>query len=319
MINTVKNIRDNLNSPKRKVKYDPIVFSSQGYDSSACAVIGKKIKCTKAVTYESKKNNRSDNGKKIVKKLNYNDIIVKNELDYLNKNIAEEFVASGELGTSIFFAASEDDLKQKYLLSGIHGDKMWDKNCKYLNKDIIRSFYPDTAKKEFRLRTGFINITIPFLGVENIEQVNEISNSEEMKNWSLDNDYDRPIPRRIVEEAGVPRGYFGMEKSGGAGSNLRFGYLSYLEKIMPSSNFEEFNDFYETHKNKREFSFYYFKRSFFYSIYLLNILFKQKLQVNIIERLFDIDKWPRKYKCSPWAPSMLFHWGTKKLMDKYDY
>jgi hypothetical protein len=125
--------------------------------------------------------------------------------------------------------------------------------------------------------------------------------------------------KKTLQKPGILTCKKQMEKSGGAGSSLRFGYLSYLEKIMPSSNFEEFNDFYETHKNKREFSFYYFKRSFFYSIYLLNILFKQKLQVNIIERLFDIDKWPRKYKCSPWAPSMLFHWGTKKLMDKYDY
>lgn len=39
-----------------------------------------------------------------------------------------------------------------------------------------------------------------------------ISKSEEMAPWSLFTDYDRPIARRIVEEAGVPRAWFGQAK-----------------------------------------------------------------------------------------------------------
>ncbi len=33
-----------------------------------------------------------------------------------------------------------------------------------------------------------------------------------MKHWSIGTDYDRPIPRRIAEDAGVPRQSFGQEK-----------------------------------------------------------------------------------------------------------
>jgi len=35
---------------------------------------------------------------------------------------------------------------------------------------------------------------------------------EEMMPYTLNNDYDRPIPRRIAEESGVPRELFGQEK-----------------------------------------------------------------------------------------------------------
>jgi hypothetical protein len=35
-----------------------------------------------------------------------------------------------------------------------------------------------------------------------------------MRPWRLENSYDRPIPRRIAEEAGVPRDLFGQIKVG---------------------------------------------------------------------------------------------------------
>ena len=33
-----------------------------------------------------------------------------------------------------------------------------------------------------------------------------------MDDWRLNNDYDRPIPRRLAEEAGLPRDSFGQKK-----------------------------------------------------------------------------------------------------------
>ena len=36
-----------------------------------------------------------------------------------------------------------------------------------------------------------------------------------MKPWSVAKSYDRPIARRIAEEAGVPRHLFGQVKKGG--------------------------------------------------------------------------------------------------------
>ncbi|MBW2176817.1 MAG: hypothetical protein JRH03_07695, partial [Deltaproteobacteria bacterium] len=64
-----------------------------------------------------------------------------------------------------------------------------------------------------------------------------ISLSSEMEPWRLHNSYDRPIPRRIAEEAGVERHLFGIEKKFVAtkynlpiNSNLRKLFLEYLRE-----------------------------------------------------------------------------------------
>jgi hypothetical protein len=68
-----------------------------------------------------------------------------------------------------------------------------------------------------------------------------------MAPWRLRNGYDRPIPRRIAEEAGVPRPAFGQSKMGSVvlfsrpsmpyGKALRLEFFDYLanEKILARS------------------------------------------------------------------------------------
>lgn len=312
LLSSLRAISENMADVSRKKQYTPIVFSSNGYDSAACAALGKEIGCNEAVVYESKRAYRSDSGKPVVEALKYEKIIEKEELDYKKYNTAHEFVATGELGTSIFFAAAEKELEGKFLLSGVHGDKIWDREYED-NPDLVRSFYPDTAKTEFRLRVGFIKITIPFFSVKSHSSINKISNLEEMKPWTLGNDYDRPIPRRILEEKGVPRESFGFKKGGGAGSSLRFASLGYLSKVMPRGSFDEFKKYY---KENKVFRIKSLNRYISYSIYCLDILLQSK-KINILEKIFKIESWQRKYKCSPWAPSYLFHWGTSKLRKTY--
>ena len=59
-----------------------------------------------------------------------------------------------------------------------------------------------------------------------------------MKPWQLGNKYDRPIPRRIVEEAGVSREMFGIAKHG-AGVSMHLdskrGILHKLSKTAQES------------------------------------------------------------------------------------
>jgi hypothetical protein len=65
---------------------------------------------------------------------------------------------------------------------------------------------------EWRLATGFIQLPIPYLGARRREDIHHITHSPEMDGWRLKNSYDRPIPRRLAEEAGVPRHMFGQKK-----------------------------------------------------------------------------------------------------------
>ena len=79
---------------------------------------------------------------------------------------------------------------------------------------------------------------MPFILARNIRSIVAISRSDEMKPWSLRNDYDRPIARRIAESSGVPREAFGMQKKGVSrhfyrlpmSPDLRRLFLQYLKK-----------------------------------------------------------------------------------------
>jgi hypothetical protein len=100
---------------------------------------------------------------------------------------------------------------------------------------------------ELRLVAGFIQLPLPFIGARNKPDIVRITESSEMDPWRLGNAYDRPIPRRIAEEAGVPRHLFGQSKLASVvifprpsipyGTALRREFYDYLaqEKLMARS------------------------------------------------------------------------------------
>jgi hypothetical protein len=70
-----------------------------------------------------------------------------------------------------------------------------------------------------------------------VASISKISDSPEMEPWRLHNSYDRPIPRRIAEAAGVDRGLFGVRKkmvstsqAYPSNARLRKGFFDFLEK-----------------------------------------------------------------------------------------
>ena len=100
------------------------------------------------------------------------------------------------------------------IFTGYHGGKVWDVATpdSYVTDDILRGDASGLGLAEVRLRSGFINAPLPFIGARRIADLRAISRSPEMQPWRLGNTYDRPIPRRIAEEAGVPRTAFGQRK-----------------------------------------------------------------------------------------------------------
>jgi hypothetical protein len=100
---------------------------------------------------------------------------------------------------------------------------------------------------ELRLVIGFIHLPLPYIGARRKEDIVKITESPDMDPWRLGNTYDRPIPRRIAEEAGISRHAFGHFKMGSVvifsmpavpyGKALRKEFFDYLadEKIMTGS------------------------------------------------------------------------------------
>jgi len=79
---------------------------------------------------------------------------------------------------------------------------------------------------EFRLWAGFLHCPIAFLGTRQIRDLYALNRSPEMQPWDVGGRYTRPIARRIIESAGIPRGTFAVHKR--AGSVLFFQRDSFL-------------------------------------------------------------------------------------------
>ncbi len=114
----------------------------------------------------------------------------------------------------------------------------------YLDSSMKRWDLGGHGMAELRLVVGFIHLPLPYIGARQKEDIVKITESSEMDPWRLGNSYDRPIPRRIAEEAGIPRSMFGQSKMGSVvifappsipyGRDLRRSFFEFLaeEKIM---------------------------------------------------------------------------------------
>jgi hypothetical protein len=136
------------------------------------------------------------------------------------------------------------------LLTGTLGEIWYTKHClgkrAFLDSEMRRWDLGGHGMAELRLVVGFIHLPLPYIGGRRKTDIVNITESSAMDPWRLRNGYDRPIPRRIAEEAGVPRLAFGQSKMGSVvlfskpsiphGTALRVEFFDYLvnEKIMAS-------------------------------------------------------------------------------------
>jgi hypothetical protein len=134
------------------------------------------------------------------------------------------------------------------LLTGVHGEILCANDPfvlpPLLDSTMRRLDVGGHGLGEFRLVAGFIHAPVPFIGARRKEDIVKITESSEMDRWCLGNTYDRPIARRIAEEAGIPRWMFGQSKMGSVvifhrpavpyGKALRKQFFDYLvaEQIL---------------------------------------------------------------------------------------
>jgi hypothetical protein len=181
---------------------------SNGYDSPTVATLASQAGCLEAMTFDVDRKGRDDSGEAIAAKLGLQCHSVSRDAWRSTALPEVPFIAcSGSVG-DIAFKGAESYLAGKVLLTGMTGS-IWEKE--------IRDMISDGAGlglTEYRLWAGFIHCPLPAWGIRQLQQVNAISNSPDMKPWDLDHWYSRPICRRIVEEGGIPRDLFGMGKRG---------------------------------------------------------------------------------------------------------
>lgn len=315
--NQIRRISSNSIDKNRSKIYKPITTISSGYDSAATAALVKhsNIDCGDAITFRGGRGGTNDSGEAIGKILNYN-VKTFDRLAYLGR---DDFPEAENAGGPTSFSSCDNELKGKLLFTGFHG-LVWDRNIQDISNDIVRGDSGGASLTEMRLRTGFLHFPIPFLLSRSIPSVKQISKSEEMKPWTLFNSYDRPIPRRIIEESGVPRQMVGVKKRVSGVYVTQEG----LENTLSQNSFNDFKQYLNNNWNSKAEKI---------SKYYNTISRLRKINGSINKRIYARMNMKNNmnFKLPILLPnkseilsfgyigkhSLLFQWGIEKLIDRY--
>ncbi len=209
---SLQKLASNMADTARQHSYTFMGTLSSGYDSTTNTVLAQQAGLKEVISFTEARNGAADDGKEIAQQLGLQLRLVPRSA-WQEHSLAEvPFLAADGKGEDVYFRAAESYLEGKVLLTGFHGDKMWAKETYNLSPTIVRGDRSGLSLTEYRLWAGFIHLPVPFMGVRQIKDVNAISNSPEMIPWDVPGNYSRPICRRIVEQAGVPRNKFGVSK-----------------------------------------------------------------------------------------------------------
>lgn len=252
----VANARDN----NRVRPMDIFSTQSKGYDSTAVNAIAKKYGVGKVFTVTKGKSpghymgggrnkEPDDDGTEICKQFGLQAIPFQRH-DTKSSEAYEYLVyaTAHESGDINMLPIIPHISKPTLLLTGCLGE-IWytheyNPERSHINSDLVRGDLGGHAMTESRLQAGYVQLSFPFIGARSRQDIFAITMSEEMNPWRLNIKYDRPIPRRIAEEAGLPRHMFGQIKMASLvetpspvtplGESLRKEYLKYLrtEKIL---------------------------------------------------------------------------------------
>jgi hypothetical protein len=141
-----------------------------------------------------------------------------------------EFLANGMTGEDIVFKAFEDRIRGKCLMSGYWAGTQW---ALARESDWRRIAPTSTAGAdfvEFRLRTDFHHVMPPIFGAVLEPGAPRLLDRPEMQAYRIGGHYDRPIPRRLAEEAGIPRAAFGHSKRAANALFHRDGLAAFSER-----------------------------------------------------------------------------------------
>ncbi|WP_076399441.1 hypothetical protein [Insolitispirillum peregrinum] len=215
VLDAVAALSANAADPRRKKPLKVISTLSSGYDSACCTIVAHSQGCNEAISVVNatkSQGDMDDSGKAIAETLGLTHYKI-DQNDYLTSGHAyeAEFIAANPTGEDIAIAGAEHLLSGRLLLIGHHGDKVWTPNITNAT-DYKRGDASGGSLVEFALRVGIVLLPMPFIGAHLQPKINRISSSAEMKTWWIPGNYNRPIPRRIIEDHGIRRGDFATDK-----------------------------------------------------------------------------------------------------------
>lgn len=211
---SLKSIAANMSSAERMYPYEWQGTLSRGYDSPTAVALAQGFGLSSVLSFHQSRPGVQDDGKLIAEAVGV-DVDVVERLRWQQAGIWEPaFISADGQGKEVFVSSARERLRRHVLVTGFGGDYVWARDPQPLTSDLGSGGYAGLSLTEFRLHYGFINLAVPFMGMTQVADICRISQSPAMGAWDIGGSYSRPIPRRLLEERGVPRELFGVVKTG---------------------------------------------------------------------------------------------------------
>jgi hypothetical protein len=219
MVQTIGALAANAADPARRRRTYSLLRStcSSGYDSTtvtalAAAAVGPAG--VVALSLRSARGGADDSGRPIADALRV--ACIERDREHAAREGREvEWLTTGSGGGDFPLTVFEPELQGSVLLTGVHGDRVWERTTQ--PSGVLRRIDTSGASlADFRRRVGCLHVPIPFIGALRDVEIHAISNSPALRPYSVGGSYDRPICRRILEQAGVPRRLVGYRKQAAA-------------------------------------------------------------------------------------------------------
>lgn len=311
---TARKVSANAIDPAGKVVFRPLAAISRGYDSVAVAAVASQANCREAVTFRhSGPRMREDSGTEIAAHLGM-EVQEFDRTDYTKlPGFPEvEFFPNMPLAAKAL-TVLEKQLSGSLFFNGQGGEDIWMRGWT-AGAPLLQEPTADSMSGsnigEFRLRVGFVWFPLACCGAIHAPALARISLSREMCAWSVGGKYDRPIPRRLAEDRGVPRRLFGQLKVGG-GPNI--GEIG----LCPASD-AAFRRFCRDEiQSKSASGTWRFPNSFRRSVSLVAQLCASLLAGPQFLRLFTPLTSDRLHPYWGTITLYMFHWGFLQMKQRY--
>ena len=225
MASILGSLRENMDDPARHNRLSLLSTVSSGYDSTAITVLAREIGLRETLSFKQSRDGQQDDGANVSRMLDLKPISIDSNA-WREQSLAEvPFIASDAKGEDVYFAGAASVLRARVLLTGYGGSAMWGRSEKLGNR-LRRTDQSGLSHTEHRLWAGYLHAPVGQLMFDQADELRALTNSSEMQEWDIEGGYSKPICRRIVEEAGIPRDQFAQKKH--AASILLFDRNSFL-------------------------------------------------------------------------------------------
>jgi hypothetical protein len=208
----VHGLAENAQASQRTHPFGLVSTLSSGYDSAVATALARQAGCTEAFGFDADSGGRGDDGSAVAEALGLRFHLLETASGP-GADVLFLAAGTGEGGDATFKRA-ESLLAGRLAFFGHWGDAIWGFEEMVVDHNIVRFGVSGTSFVEYRLVAGFLQCAVPMMGGRQIRDLRRLGRTPELGPWSVGGDYDRPIARRILEEAGVPRDAFGSRKRG---------------------------------------------------------------------------------------------------------